>query len=107
MLSLNDESTTIQPEPRYQLRSNTQSFEPISFKFTVFTMVPSSVYSTTVIQYNSYQEFKFRLHYINSTSESIWRGSLMVYAYCRTYFHTITVYSIASCDLNTHIHHEG
>jgi hypothetical protein len=29
-MSSDDESTTAQPEPRYQLRSNTQSFEPIS-----------------------------------------------------------------------------
>ncbi len=29
-MSSDDESTTIHPEPRYQLRSNTQSFEPIS-----------------------------------------------------------------------------
>jgi hypothetical protein len=28
-MSLNDESTTTQPEPKYQLQSNTQSFEPI------------------------------------------------------------------------------
>ncbi len=31
----------------------------------------------------------------------------MGYNCCRTYFHTITIYSIASCDLNTHIHHGG
>ncbi len=29
-MSSNDESTTTRPMPRYQLRSNTQSFEPIS-----------------------------------------------------------------------------
>jgi len=29
-MSSNDESTTTQPEPKYQLQSNTQSFEPIS-----------------------------------------------------------------------------
>jgi len=29
-MSSDDENTTAQPEPRYQLRSNTQSFEPIS-----------------------------------------------------------------------------
>jgi hypothetical protein len=29
-MSSDDESTTARPEPRYQLRSNTQSFEPIS-----------------------------------------------------------------------------
>jgi len=29
------------------------------------------------------------------------------YTYCCTYFHTITVYSIASCDFNTHLHHGG
>ncbi len=29
-MSSNDESTTVHPELRYQLRSNTQSFEPIS-----------------------------------------------------------------------------
>jgi len=29
-MSSDDDSTTVQPEPRYQLRSNTQSFEPIS-----------------------------------------------------------------------------
>ncbi len=29
-MSSNDENITVQPEPRYQLRSNTQSFEPIS-----------------------------------------------------------------------------
>jgi hypothetical protein len=43
------------------------------FQFTIFTMVPSSVYSATIIQYNSYQEFMFQLQYINSTSKSIWR----------------------------------
>jgi hypothetical protein len=37
-------------------------------------MVPSSVYNAIVIQYNSYQEFKFWLNYMNNTSESIWRG---------------------------------
>jgi len=70
-------------------------------------MVPLSVYNTTVIQYNSYQEFRFRLHYISDTSESIWRGSSVGYAYCHTYFHTITIYSIANYDLNVHIHHGG
>jgi hypothetical protein len=70
-------------------------------------MVPLNVYSTTVIQYNSYQEFRFMLHYINGTSESIWKGSLVGYACCQTYFHTITVYYVASYDLNTHIHHGG
>jgi hypothetical protein len=68
-------------------------------------MIPSSVYSTIVIQYNSYQEFRLRLHYINGTPESIWRGSLVGYSCCRTYFRTITVYSIASSDFSTHIHH--
>ncbi len=29
-MSLDDESTTAHPKPRYQLQSNTQSFEPIS-----------------------------------------------------------------------------
>jgi hypothetical protein len=29
-MSLDDESTTAQLEPKYQLQSNTQSFEPIS-----------------------------------------------------------------------------
>ncbi len=29
-MSSDDESTTVQPKPRYQLQSNTQSFEPIS-----------------------------------------------------------------------------
>jgi hypothetical protein len=29
-MSSNDESTTAQPKPMYQLRNNTQSFEPIS-----------------------------------------------------------------------------
>ncbi len=29
-MSLDDESSTARPEPRYQVRSNTQSFEPIS-----------------------------------------------------------------------------
>ncbi len=29
----------------------------------------------------------------------------MGYACCYTYFHTITVYSIASCNFNTHVHH--
>jgi hypothetical protein len=29
-MSSDDESSTARPEPRYQLRSNTQSFEPIS-----------------------------------------------------------------------------
>jgi hypothetical protein len=28
----------------------------------IFTMVPLNVYSANVIQYNSYQEFKFKLH---------------------------------------------
>jgi len=73
----------------------------------IFTTIPSSVYSTTVIQYNSYQEFRFRLYYMNDTSKSIWRGLSMGYTCCGTYFHTITVYSVASCDLNTHIHHGG
>ncbi len=73
----------------------------------IFTTVPSSVYNTTVIQYNSYQEFRFRLHYIIGTLESIWKGSSVGYACYCTYFHTITVYFIASCDLDTHIHHGG
>jgi len=30
-MSLDDENTTTQPEPRYQLQSNTQSFELDSF----------------------------------------------------------------------------
>jgi hypothetical protein len=29
-MSLDDKGTTAQPKPKYQLRSNTQSFEPIS-----------------------------------------------------------------------------
>jgi hypothetical protein len=29
-MSSNDESITVHPKPRYQLRSNTQPFEPIS-----------------------------------------------------------------------------
>jgi hypothetical protein len=29
-MSSDDESATVQPEPKYQLRNNTQSFEPIS-----------------------------------------------------------------------------
>ncbi len=73
----------------------------------IFTMVPSNIYSTIVIQYNSYQEFKSRLHYINGTSESIYKGSSVRYTYYRTYFHTITVYSVTSHYLYTHIHHGG
>jgi hypothetical protein len=37
-------------------------------------MVPLSIYNAIIIQYNSYQEFKFKLHYINDASKSIWRG---------------------------------
>jgi len=70
-------------------------------------MVPSNVYSATIIQYNSYQEFKFKLHYINGTSKSIWRGKSIGYAYCYTNFHTITICFATSRDLYTHIHHEG
>jgi hypothetical protein len=44
------------------------------FELMIFTMVPSSVYNATIIHYNSYQEFRFKLHYINGTLESIWRG---------------------------------
>jgi hypothetical protein len=40
----------------------------------IFTTVPSSIYNTTIIQYNSNQEFMFKLQYINDISESIWRG---------------------------------
>jgi hypothetical protein len=40
----------------------------------IFTTIPSNVYIAIVIQYNLYQEFKFRLHYINGTSESILKG---------------------------------
>jgi hypothetical protein len=29
------------------------------FKLTIFTTVPSSIYSIIVTQYNSYQEFRF------------------------------------------------
>jgi hypothetical protein len=59
-------------------------------------MVPLNIYNITIIQYNPYQEFKFKLHYINGTSEPIWRGSSMGYACCHTCFHTIIVYSVAS-----------
>ncbi len=38
------------------------------FDLIIFTTVPSSVYSAIIIQYNSYQEFKFKLLYINGTS---------------------------------------
>ncbi len=105
-MSLDDESTTVRPEPRYQLCSNT-IFWADFFKLTSITTIPSSVYSTIVVYYNSYQEFRLRLHYINGTSESIWRGSSVDYACCRAYICTITVYSVASCDLSTHIHHGG
>jgi hypothetical protein len=44
------------------------------FELTIFMTIQSNIYNTTVIYYNSYQEFKFRLHYINNTLESIWRG---------------------------------
>jgi hypothetical protein len=37
----------------------------------IFMMVALNIYNATIIQYNSYQEFKFRLHYINGTFESI------------------------------------
>jgi len=73
----------------------------------IFTTIVSSVYNATIIQYNSYQEFRFRLHYINDTSKSIWRGQLVGYAYCHTNFHTITTYFVTSHDLYTHIHHGG
>jgi hypothetical protein len=73
-MSLDDESIIIQLELRYQLRSNTQSFELIFFELTIFTTVPLSIYNAIIMQYNSYQEFGFKLHYINSTWESIYRG---------------------------------
>jgi hypothetical protein len=41
------------------------------YEFMIFMMIPSSDYSAIVIEYNSYQEFKFRLHYIKDTSKSI------------------------------------
>jgi hypothetical protein len=44
------------------------------FELMIFTTVSSNIYSAIVIQYNSYQEFRFKLHYINGTSKSIWRG---------------------------------
>jgi hypothetical protein len=48
-MSSDDESITVQPKPRYQLRSNTQSFESIFL---------------TVIKYNSYP--KIGLSYVTS-----------------------------------------
>jgi hypothetical protein len=65
-------------------------------------MVPSSIYNAAIIPYNSYEEFRFKLHYINVISDSIWRGSSMGYAYYCTSFHTITVYFVTSRDLYTH-----
>ncbi len=51
-MSSDDESTTARPEPKYQLRSNTQSFEPISLssrasrRYHQASTAPSS-FSTT------------------------------------------------------------
>jgi hypothetical protein len=42
-------------------------------------MVPLRVYSAIIIQYNSYCEYMFMLHYINNTLESIRRGESLVY----------------------------
>jgi len=72
-MSSNDENTTIQPKPRYQLQNNTIIWVNF-FELMIFITIPSSIYNTTIIQYNSYHEFRFRLHYMNGTLESIWRG---------------------------------
>jgi len=60
-MSSNDESTTVQPEPKYQLQSNTQSFEPISLSsrpsqryHQVFTAPPSSSITPTKNLSSSY-----------------------------------------------------
>ncbi len=51
-MSSDDESMTAQPEPRYQLRSNTQSFEPISLssrasrRYHQVSIAPSSSNTT-------------------------------------------------------------
>ncbi len=51
-MSSNDDSTTAQPKPRYQLRSNTQSFEPISLssqssrRYHQVSIAPSSSSTT-------------------------------------------------------------
>ncbi len=56
-MSSDDESTTAKPEPRYQLRSNTQSFEPISLnsrasrRYHQVSTAPSS--SSTTLTRNS------------------------------------------------------
>jgi hypothetical protein len=65
-MSSDDESITAQLKPRYQLQSNTIIWADL-FELTIFMTVPSNVYNATVIQYNSYQEFRFKLHYINGT----------------------------------------
>jgi hypothetical protein len=44
------------------------------FELKIFTTVPSSIYNAIIIHYSSYQEFNFKLHYINGTLEFIWRG---------------------------------
>jgi hypothetical protein len=72
-MSLDDESTTTQPEQKYQLRSNTDHLSRFFWTHD-FTTIPPSVYNATIIEYNSYQEFRFKLHYMNNTLESIWRG---------------------------------
>ncbi len=53
-MSSDDESTTTHPEPRYQLRSNTQSFEPISLssrasrRYHEASIAPSSSSTTPI-----------------------------------------------------------
>ncbi len=104
--SLDDESITVQPEPRYQLRSNTQSFKLISLNSWSSQRYHQTF--TTPLSSNTTPTKNLSSGYIISmVHQNSFGGLISGYTYCCTYFHTITVYSVASHYLYTHIHHGG
>jgi hypothetical protein len=74
-MSSDDESTTVQPKPKYQLCNNTQSFKLIflnsqsSRQYHQVSTTPPS--SSTIPTKNLGLGY---ITYINGTSKSIWRG---------------------------------
>ncbi len=106
-MSSDDDSITAQPEPKYQLRSNTQSFESISLssqssrRYHQMSIAPSS--SSTTLTKNSGSG------YITSTVHQSPFGRVHQWgtpvAACT--FIPSPYILLQNYDLNTHMHHGG
>ncbi len=105
-MSLDDESITAHPEPRYQLRSNTQSFEPISLssrssrRYHQTSTTPSSS-STTPTKKSSSGYTTSIIHQSPFGGANQWGTPAAAPTF------TPSSYSAASRYVYTHIHHGG